>query len=153
MSWDRDRLTHLKTAILNAFLRQSYPGDDNIVDKDFDEYQEVRQGLKGRLWQNLPDDVIRRGHWWLPLLSSSGFRYYLPAYLTYSLRSIENLDLVLESTLFSLTVGPGFSARVRDLTEPQCSAIRQFLEFVKDLDDPACSEGAEEALRGHWGGY
>lgn len=74
-------------------------------------------------------------------------RYYLPAFMIFSLDDPNTADVIPENMLFhfSLHEDPFWWARIRALTPAQCEAAA---EFFRALGDDFSREQVEEAIRG-----
>lgn len=149
MRVDHKAKERVTTEVLIAFSVLAYPGDANLVGGESDEYVELRQELKGLRWQDVPDSLIRRETSCLSFLSPLAFRYYLPAYLMYSVRNIENPDSGCMNTLASLRVAGPCPARIRRFTKLQRIAVKHFIEFFRD-SAPEDAEEAEEVFSSYW---
>jgi hypothetical protein len=97
-------------------------------------------------WQEVPEEDIRLGYAVLHFLDLKGFRYYLPAYLVWYLRNIDNEDPDFWSNTFDsvdFVLGAGYSGDIDDLylsffallTPEQSKAIAHFLAFQARSED------------------
>ena len=110
-------------------------------------------------WQDLPDIELERQTGLLSHMGAEEFRYYLPAYMRYSLSHIEKSWLenpTLGSTVFALTfldrTGPmaGYHLSQFELLDgPQRNAIAAFLRCVIEHADERERFDARRAL-GYW---
>ena len=150
MENNSEQLHRIEQEVINAFSCQPYPGDANIAGGDFGEYLDAKREVENIRWQDLSDDHISRLDWLLPFLSPLGFRYYLPAFLLYTLRHIKTSDMATDATLWNLQADELFSERVQLLNVSQQRAVKHFLEFMKEHGDEGCEEDAAEAINGYW---
>jgi hypothetical protein len=73
----------------------------------------------------LPDELVESEYAALPFLSPDGFRYFIPAYMSFTLRHLES----------------GAS-----LTDSQRAAVVAFLEAVRELGREYLADQATQAL-------
>lgn len=93
----------LTAEINDHFGPETYPGDSALVTEGSAgeaEALRIREALRGRAWQEVPDEVLREVRTGLSLLSEAGFKYYLPAFMRYLVRDFKpmhnGIDTVLE---------------------------------------------------------
>jgi hypothetical protein len=109
-------------------------------------------------WQDVPDDDIESHQSALCFLDPEGFRYYLPAYMRWSLLHYKSSDsLASDSTIYSL--GPAGNKGVTDwnrerwgvFTERQTQVILAYLRFMVEHGD-GCSDNfmADLAINAYW---
>jgi len=145
------RADDLESEIVRAFNVVAYPGADRIVAGDSGEYVDAKRELGSSRWQDLPAAKIGKWDWVLAFLTPSGFQYYLPAYLLYTVKNVMNPSLACDSTIYSLCVGECFSERFREFSRSQRLAVKHFLEFVRDFyPDEYEQEQASQALDDYW---
>jgi hypothetical protein len=133
--------------IASAFREVAYPGDDHIALHECPECCQIRDDLRGKS-QVLQDGVLERRCDSLPLLSPAAFRYFVPAYMLYSLSHPDSE--VAFFTCQGLGVA-GFDAfyleRFRLFNLPQREAAIAFLEFFRsherEDEDPDIRERQE----------
>lgn len=148
-----------------------------------DDYGSEAQRLEARKldtemrWQDVPDEDIAAGDSCLSFLDEIGFRYYIPAYIVWSLHNMDDEDPELPgydsnsfaSLIYALTPhfhhvayglpddgnGSGqladFSlARFRMFTSEQAKTIARFLVFAAERENESKREseqGRQEMLR------
>lgn len=125
------------------------------------ERRQARSKDTDARWQDLPDKLIERHYSILSFLDTKGFRYYLPAYMRWSLKHFQVSDSATSDfTIYALAPhGKGkFSntdcERFATFTPEQCVVICQFLRFMATLSDGKADEAAaQNALDAHWGQY
>ncbi len=111
-----------------------------------EERAEARKRDAEDKWQDVPDEDIRRTDAVLNFLDEKGFRYYIPAYMVWYLRNLDNEDPeywsnTFESLIFYLAAG--FNGEIADyllsgfklLTPEQAKAIAHFLAFDAERED------------------
>lgn len=120
------------------------------------EAAQARALDRDRVWQEVPHAELEAvsGVGGIVFLDPVGWRYYLPAYMTWlaagagaSCRTI-----AAESLLSSLCPGPADTEelpRYRLLDARQAAAVAQFLRFVVRYV-PSHRSGAEQALAAYW---
>ena len=140
-----------------------------------EERAKARAQDKDEIWRDIPDEDIRHGYSCLSFLDEIGFRYYMPAYMIWTLRNYEDWDSnTPDSTVFSLTLDDLHQYEVlRELnrqlgrqklrgyeqmrawtlkrfsifTLEQSTAIAHFLQFIaKYYED----KNARRALSAYW---
>ena len=139
-----------------------------------EERTEARKQDTETRWQDVPDEAIAHGYSCLSFLDEIGFRYYIPAYMVWSLRyiDIENLDdpnhdsMSFESLVYALTLSGSTEslnehrlARYRRFTIEQSKAIAHFLQLDEERQDEYNAESgwpkndARVALEKYWGQF
>jgi hypothetical protein len=97
-------------------------------------------------WQEVPEEDIRVSQFVLHFLDPKGFRYYLPAYLVWYLRNMDNEDPDFWSNTFDsvdFVLAAGYRGDIGDhylsffalLTPEQSKAIAHFLAFQARSED------------------
>jgi hypothetical protein len=129
-----------------------------------DDYKSEEEQRAARLldtekrWQDIPDDEIEGRESALSFFDAKGFRYYIPAFMTYALKhwgddwgvtlSFCQSRLTRESQKSLRKSEPASIARKFDLNVAQCRAIARFLRFIVDFDvsmaEPANVEAVEK---------
>lgn len=122
----------LKRQIAEAFSGAPYPGDDCIAPHECGECEEIRQSFRGQTPVTLRDEVILTHFDSLPLLTPEAFRYFIPAYIRYS---VEHPDsTVAEFVLYRLAPKPFAEfddERFRLFAPKERDTVIAFLEFLK----------------------
>ena len=130
-----------------------------------DDYGDEKARKAARLqderwdWNAVSREDIARRHWAFTFLDAEGFRYYLPAVMSWAIEESSKRDFddtSLGSVLYSLTPrhprrstgrDDRFHALISLISPPQRHAIRQFLWWlVSEFSD----EEAFEALDLYW---
>lgn len=138
----------------------------DVID-DYGSDQErlaARQLDTDQHWSEVPDALIARMPHALSFLDESGFRYYLPAYLSWTLRSYDSTDSAsLSALLFDLARPSEPStpereatvrARFRLLTAAQSQVVCRVLRFLA-VYGYSCVDVklVQAALDQYWGDF
>lgn len=128
--------------IKTAFGDMPYPGAECIANdlKGTDlERRQIREEF-GRYenWQDVPRELLLQERDALPLFDPQGFRFYLPAYMLFTIEDYEGADTIPESIVHSLTLpdaGTELYEFVRErlalFSEEQRTVILHFLECLE----------------------
>lgn len=110
-------------------------------------------------WQDVPESDIERYHWILSHFNPVGFRYYMPAYMIWSLKNYADAEMKsVDYTVYNLLPYRSLyrwkMLRFKFLTRPQSESCCAFLRFMAEqtggiVDDNA----AREALEQYWGRF
>ena len=84
---EEERIDALKLAIRERFPATPTPADEDIARHDCSECLAIRAAFARRTWDSLQPSELEARFDSLPMLSPGAFKYYLPAYLTYSPRT------------------------------------------------------------------
>ena len=130
-------------AVMSAFADVERPLNEDLLhpqcmdDGDLLELYEVSD------WREMTDEQVVRNYAALSFLSAAGFRYFLPAFLSYGLRDPDTPEVAVESAIFHLDPGQSLRdfaiSKFELLDEAQRGAIRQFLEAMRGHHDVAGS--------------
>lgn len=122
------------------------------------ERAKARKKDAEKRWQDVPSDDIEGHQSALCFLDPDGFRYYLPAYMRWSLRHFKSSDsLSSDSTIYAL--GPSGNKGVTDwnrarwevFTQKQSQVILAYLRFMAEQGEGyADSFMAELAINVYW---
>jgi hypothetical protein len=122
------------------------------------ECPEIAKAFRGRRWDAVPLETLRYHHEALFLFTDEAYRYFLPAYLTATVKSYKKAGNISHSVVFSLRPRPKddpelkrFRARMGGFSKTQKVAIRAFLEHMvaeHDEDDPL--HDVPRALGRYW---
>jgi hypothetical protein len=96
----------LKT-IFDGFLNLVYPGDENIVSNNSEEHlecAEIKKLLKGRKWNEIPFEIMDKLHSSIFFLSNEGYRYYLPAFMFFSISDYSRANVITDEIILTLTL-------------------------------------------------
>ncbi len=110
-----------------------------------------------RDWREVPDESIGECPDALAFLDPEGWRFYLPAYMRWSIRHLGDggASMVPDHTIYSLALSPAAHlrahqlARFRTLDPGQARAVCRFLRLMAAAEEV---DGlvAGEALASHW---
>lgn len=109
-------------------------------------------------WQDVPLGDIRKYYWILSFLDPIGYRYYLPAYMTWSLQNLASPrdTTSIDATIFSLTRADDEKYeeweldRFKLFTPEQAKAIVAFLRYMEAHAGGGYADDATEALNAYW---
>lgn len=112
-------------------------------------------------WKDVPDQLIEANDSVLCFMDPKGLRYYLPAYMVWSLRNFQGSDAFSHNhPIYTLVLSESGSMRQGDLerfqvfNEEQARAICKFLRFMAQQDEEIVSvEQARTALSAFWGKF
>ena len=90
---EQPRVTTLHVA--EAHDNYDYDNDDKHRKKDY-----------FGPWENIPDEHIESCKHALSYLDKTGMRYYLPAYIIWTLKNVDNQNVDLDHALYSLDHSP-----------------------------------------------
>jgi hypothetical protein len=112
-------------------------------------------------WQDVPDRLIEENDSVLSFMDPTGFRYYLPAYMVWSLRNYERSNTFSHNhPICSLALSESGSMRQWALerfavfNDVQARAICKFLRFMASRDELiVTADVALKALDAYWGRF
>jgi hypothetical protein len=99
---EEERIHALKIAIRKRFPTTPTPADEDIAAHDCRECLAIRAAFIRRTWDSLQQSELEARFDSLPMLSPSAFKYYLPAYLAYSLEHLDPSCLVCQFTIYAM---------------------------------------------------
>jgi hypothetical protein len=110
-------------------------------------------------WDQVPDDDIEEYPNILCFLDPEGWRYHIPAYMTWTLLHFrESESFTTDATIYTFDPYLGHrqlrahsEARFRLLDEAQCRAVCRFLRYMAAQEDYADVSQARHALDAYWG--
>jgi hypothetical protein len=112
-------------------------------------------------WQDVPDEEIENHGEALCYLDIKGFRYYLPAYMRWSIKHYRtSASLSKDAPIYALT--PWAEGKVRAWQEErwsvfsleQCRAILKYLRFMaEESEGYADADAAQQAINWYWNRY
>jgi hypothetical protein len=124
-----------------------------------EEFADAGNSRSDTTWKDISDREIEECNCQLAHMEAEEFRYYLPAYMSYSIRNVHapwwDLD-ILGFTVSSLSPSDwtGTSSyivsQLRLLNEAQRNVVVAFLHFVAEHADRYHSPDAKEALEQYW---
>jgi hypothetical protein len=111
-----------------------------------------------RRWQDVSDEKLER-LCPLPFLDPEGWRFYVPAFMRWSIRFYDESDSVTSDwTIYTFSVMGAMRDRAKRrwamLDVAQCRAVCSYLRFMVEHGDGYVDSGeAAKALRRDWRGY
>ncbi|GAA3508393.1 hypothetical protein GCM10022393_19380 [Aquimarina addita] len=93
--------------IKQAFDLEKYPGDDKLVYDNSGKHLEcleTKELFKNKKWNDLPNTFLLEASTSLNFFSKESFKYYLPAYLIFSLENYEESDDIPNNLVYLLTL-------------------------------------------------
>lgn len=139
-----------------AFGDLSPPGDDALLHPQCRDDNDIAEFYGAPDWRGLPEDLLVRNYAAPSFFSAKGFRYYLPAFMVWSLRLAASPEYLAEATLRAFDPGTegqplhAFQASKFALFDAaQRRAVVHFLEAFSSEPDLGAIAGA--ALRNYWG--
>jgi hypothetical protein len=109
-------------------------------------------------WDEVPDPAIEECTTALCYLDPEGWRFYLPAYMVWTLHHFRTTSsMVRDQTIYALDLSlhdPGVREhqvqRFQVLDGPQSRAVCRFLRYMADHDDVVDGRVARQALAAYW---
>jgi len=122
------------------------------------ERKQARTQATARRWQDIPDAELEKYAHALCFLDPKGFRFYLPAFMRWSLRHLETAKAdPMNSAIYALSPSANKGVSQHNLerwslfTPEQRHVIFKFLRFmVGQYDGPVDTFMAQLALEAHW---
>jgi len=106
----------LQKAILEAFPKADPPPIDQIARNGYcEEADWLRKDFTRVEWWNAEENTIIKNFTRLPFFEAAGYHYYLPAFLLYASKHVNEFDSVLEFVLYNL--GPSELPRAQVWSE------------------------------------
>ena len=116
------------------------------------DWAEARRKDTDTRWQEVSDAAIEFCQTALGIVDTAGFRYYLPAYMIWTLNNFTSDSNVVDFTIYSLL--PRNPSRFADFTPAQAQAASCFLRFMARCTNGQVDEGqAQKALAEYWGQF
>ncbi len=129
---------------------------------DYNSQQECRAARakdKEKSWEDIADDKIEEYCDVLPWLDAKGFRFYLPAFMRWTLRNLDSRNAAGEYVVRALnpirrtkkgtTVDELCAMSHAMLTAEQKKAVQAFLEFLASGSNSLAAD-ARTALDDYW---
>jgi len=155
MSLSPDDVERAVTAIEAAFGGPSPPGDDALLHPQCLDDNDIAEFYGAPDWRDLPDGLLIRNYAAPSFFSAAAFRYYLPAFMMWSLRNVGSSEYLAEATLRAfLPDGEASGLREFQLSKyalfdaAQRAAVIIFLQAFRGDED--LGPIAEAALRSYW---
>jgi hypothetical protein len=131
----------------------------DVIDRRGTDHERAAARAKDRevRWEDVPAAAIEQHDWILSFLDVKGFRYYIPAYMTWVLRNYERTrSLSVDSTIDALRLSADQAVhawqmdRFQAFNRDQSKAICQFLTFMAYGTNRVDVRAGRDALRGYW---
>jgi len=124
------------------------------------EREFARQVDTEETWGEVPDAAIEECQSALNHLDDVSWRFYVPAYMTWSLRHFRHSDAVVSDfTIYTFDLSDDEEvrraqlARYATLSAEQARAVGRFLRLMARNGDRADDVVATDALNKHWGRF
>ena len=102
-------------------------------------------------WQRIPDSYLEQYHWGLAHLDPDSWMFYLPAFLSYSIRhSGAGSTLAVDACLSTLRPPDREPPRLKALDETQRQVVRAVLEDLAFDEHSAVQLDACQVLEEYW---
>ncbi len=135
----------LKLEILAAFRHVQKPSAEQIVPHECDECDELKNDLHPYDSESVPDEVVDKHQWDLPLLSDDAKQYYLPAWIV---RSIDDPQSNYTDAFLSALDSDHRWFPSTPYTERQWRAIEACLDYLEaDADEDTRDDIAKARRR------
>ena len=141
--------------INEAFAGLEPPGDDKILHPDCMDDVDILEFYGGVRREDMTDENIIYSYAAPTAFSAEAFRYYLPAYLIWTLNNQDTVEIAAESILLALDPGTEREllhdfrkSKFSLLTKEQITAIKRFLWYLSE--HPDLGEFADSALVNYW---
>jgi hypothetical protein len=140
--------------IESAFADAPRPSNDDLLHELCMDDNDIVYLYPVAHWRDMPDELVESEYAALSFLSPGGFRHFIPAYMSFTLRRLDSGAAAVDSTIWSLAPvfydDPGLKdfavSKLALLTESQCAAAVAFLEAVRELGDDYIADQAGKAL-------
>ena len=112
-------------------------------------------------WEEVPEAEIERHADILPFLDPKGWRYYLPAYMRWTLTHYgRSSSMSVDSTIYTLAPGTAQELksraleRFKTLSGNQAATVCRFLRFMCDVaGEDECDERVAREALAYWGRF
>jgi hypothetical protein len=140
--------------IESAFRDAPRPSNDELLHERCMDDNDLVRLYDVAHWREMPDELVESEYAALSFLSPDGFRHFIPAYMSFTLRHLESGAAAVDSTIWSLSpviyTDPGLRefvlSKLAGLTAAQREAVLEFLEAVRELGDDYDADQAAQAL-------
>ena len=138
-----------------AFGGLTPPGDDTLLHPRCMDDNDIAEFYGAPEWRALPDAFLIRNYAAPSFFSPEAFRYYMPAFMVWSLRHADSVEYAPEATLRAFdpdAAGPALRdfqlSKFALFDEAQRRAVVAFLEAFRGAPD--LGSLAKQALQNHW---
>lgn len=102
-------------------------------------------------WRDVPDHELEAHHWGFTHLDAESWRFYLPAFLSYSVRHLSRGgSLVIAVCLSNLRPPDRVPSRFSTLTDCQRRNVVSVLEFLAFDSESEFTDNACQVLEEYW---
>jgi hypothetical protein len=137
-----------------AFGDAPRPPNDALLHERCMDDSDIARLYPVEHWREMPDELVESEYAALSFLSPDGFRHFIPAYMSFTLRHLGSGAAAVDSTVWSLApvfyedpgIGEFVVSKLSALTDRQSPAVIAFLEAVRELGDDYVTEQAGKAL-------
>jgi Family of unknown function (DUF6714) len=144
-----------------AFADAPRPSNEDLLHERCMDDNDIARLYPVSHWRELPDELVESEYAALSFLSPDGFRHFIPAYMSFTLRHLGSGAAAVDSTIWSLAPVFYEDAGIQDfvvsklssLTDDQRAAVMAFLEAIRELGDDYVAEQASQALSYWRDGY
>ena len=145
----------LSVLVRSAFPEVPVPRRKKIVVSDDPESKEIVRDFGKRKWSEIPFETLFWHRESLFMMSETGIRYYLPAYLLAMVERYDETDLMPDAVISSLTPDELWRERsgeydrlIRGFTQRQIEAVCAVLQWLHDAHGDDFDDGeAARAIR------
>ena len=138
----------LSALVRSAFPEVPIPRRKNIVESGDPESKQIARDFGNRQWTEISFETLFRQRASLFMMSDTGIRYYLPAYLLVTIERFEDADLILDVVISSLTPDElsrersgEYDRLIRGFTQRQVEAACAVLQWLHDAHGDDFDEG------------
>jgi len=148
----RSEQTPLLNAISAAFSADATHAAFSLRQGDeIDSYNTPTPDAAPVDWRNVSDDELETHHWGFTHLDAESWRFYLPAFLSYSVRHLSSGDsLVIDVCLNNLRPPDREPSRFHTLNDCQRRTVISVLEFLAFESESRFSSDACQVLEEYW---
>lgn len=143
-------------AIKPAFAETPHPTDEGLLHPQCTDDGDIRDFYGRTTWLSVPDEIIDRNNASLCFFSPEAYRFYLPAYLLWVLRTLDSSDsFTVDSTIYRLAPGTGdlrqFSlSKYAILDAAQRKVVVDFLEYLAEHGRGKVDQEALHKAMNYW---
>ena len=145
----------LSVLVRSAFPEVPVPRRKKIVVSGDPESKEIVRDFGKRKWSEIPFETLFWHRESLFMMSETGIRYYLPAYLLAMVERYDETDLMPDAVISSLTPDELWRERsgeydrlIRGFTQRQIEAVCAVLQWLHDAHGDDFDDGeAARAIR------
>ena len=164
-------MTETLEAVIAA-IRKAFAGtrrgaitlhEAEVIDSygDDDQRARARRLDTESSWERVPDAAIEECQWALSHLDPLSWRFYVPAYMSWSLAHFLTSDsIVSDFTIYTFLINEDderlvayAQERFRTLDAAQSRAVCQFLRYMAANDSRCDGNAARRALEQTWGRF